>query len=65
LKSGIVCEQRPHPFFCCFFPSTVHFLIPHKLFKPPFRPFPLLSFTFPSFTLSNHTTTLHSPCESI
>jgi len=50
LKSGIVCEQCPHPFCVIFSHSTVHFLIPHKLFKPSCPPVPLSFFSPPSTT---------------
>lgn len=42
LKSGIVCERGPHPFFPFFFPhSTVHYsnFAGKNLLKPPFPPF--------------------------
>jgi hypothetical protein len=48
LKSGIVCELGPHPFFFFFpfFPhSTVHFLIPENYLNP-LAPFPLTFFLF-------------------
>ena len=50
LKSGIVCEQGPHPFFP-FFPSTVHFLIPHTNYLNSPCPLPFTFFSFFSTTI--------------
>lgn len=39
LKSGIVCELGPHPFFFFpFFHSTVHFPTPEKNYLNPLAP---------------------------
>ena len=54
LKSGIVCEQCPHPFFFLLSHSTVHFLIPHNLFKPTLSPFLSISSFFPFQPPAHH-----------